>query len=129
MIELMRWALATARVQVGKIDDAWQPAWVFNMATRNGARALGLEHEIGSLAVGKKADLVIVDFRRPHLQPAPNALGNLVHNATGRDVEMVFVDGHCVARDGRPTMVDMDEILTDANRVAARLWEKAKSKS
>ncbi len=127
MIELMRWALATARVQVGKIDDVWQPAQVFAMATRNGARALGLEHDIGSLAPGKKADLVVVDFRRPHLQPAPNVLGNLVHTATGRDVEMVFVDGRCVARDGRSTMVDMDEIVLEANRVAKRLWEKAKS--
>jgi 5-methylthioadenosine/S-adenosylhomocysteine deaminase len=126
MIELMRWALATARVQVGKIDDAWQPAQVFAMVTRNGARALGLEAELGSLAIGKKADLVVVDFRRPHLQPAPNILGNLVHTGTGRDVEHVYVDGRCVVRDGRPTLVDMEAILADANRVSARLWKNAR---
>jgi 5-methylthioadenosine/S-adenosylhomocysteine deaminase len=126
MIELMRWALSCARLQIGKVDDSWQPADVFAMATLNGATAVGLAHEIGSLAVGKKADLVVLDFRRPHLQPAPNALGNLVHTAQGRDVEHVFVDGRCVVRDGRPALVDGEEILARAIRVAEKLWEKAK---
>lgn len=125
MIELMRWALVTARVQRGSVDDDWQPAHVLAMATINGARALGLGDELGSLRVGKKADLVVLDFRRPHLQPAPNALGNLVHTAQGRDVEHVFVDGRCIVRDGRPTLIDGDAILADAQRTAKRLWENA----
>ena len=50
---------------------------------------------------------------------------SMARSAMGRDVEMVLVDGRCVVHDGRPTLVDMDEILTAANRVAARLWEHA----
>lgn len=125
MVELMRWALATARVQMGGVDPDWQPHHVFAMATINGARALGLGDELGSLKTGKKADLVVLDFRRPHLVPATDPLGNLVHTALGRDVEMVFVDGRCVARDGRPTLVDMDAALSDARRTANGLWRKA----
>lgn len=126
MIELMRWALVTARIQVGSVDEHWQPAHVLAMATINGAQALGLADELGSLAPGKKADLVVLDFRRPHLQPAPNALGNLVHTAQGRDIEHVFVDGRCVVRDGRAVLVNGEAILADAQRVARRLWESAR---
>jgi 5-methylthioadenosine/S-adenosylhomocysteine deaminase len=125
MVELMRWALATARVQTAGVDDDWQPRHVFDMATINGARALGLEDELGSLKVGKKADLVVFDFRRPHLVPATSPLGNLVHTGMGRDVEMVFVDGRCVVENGRPTLVDMDTVLADARRTANELWRKA----
>jgi 5-methylthioadenosine/S-adenosylhomocysteine deaminase len=125
MIELMRWALATARIKSGKIDDTWQPERVFEMATLNGARALGLESELGSLAVGKKADFVVVDFRRAHLMPAPDPLGNLVHTGMGRDVEHVFVDGRAIVRDGRAILVDQDAILADAARVAQKLWSNA----
>ena len=125
MVELMRWALATARVQVGGVDADWQPQHVFAMATLNGARALGLGEELGSLKVGKKADFVVFDFRRPHLAPAVNPLGNLVHTGQGRDVEMVFVEGQCIVRDGRPLLVDMDEVLAEARRAAANLWRKA----
>ena len=125
MVELMRWALATARVQTGGVDDDWQPHHVFAMATINGARALGLGDELGSLEVGKKADFVVFDFRRPHLVPATNPIGTLVHTAMGRDVEMVFVDGRCVVRDGRPTLVDMDAVLAEARTTGDNLWRKA----
>jgi hypothetical protein len=108
MIELMRWALATARIRNGKIDDTWQPELVFDMATINGARALGLADEIGSLTVGKKAEFVVVDFRRAHLMPAPDPLGNLVHTGMGRDVEHVFVDGRAIVRDGRAALAHGD---------------------
>jgi 5-methylthioadenosine/S-adenosylhomocysteine deaminase len=125
MIEVMRWALATARIGRGGIDDAWQPEAVFAMATSNGARALGLQEDLGSLTVGKKADLVAIDFRRAHLAPAPDPLGNLVHTGMGRDVEHVFVDGRCVVRDGRATLVDQDAIIAAARNAADRLWRKA----
>ena len=124
MIEVMRWALATARIGNGGIDDAWQPETVFAMATQNGARALGLEDSLGSLTVGKKADFVVLDFRRPHLMPAPDPLGNLVHTGLGRDVEHVFVDGRAIVRDGRATLVDQDAVLREAARVAEKLWSK-----
>ena len=92
-----------------------------------GARAMGLEDEIGSLEVGKQADIVIFDYRRPHLVPMIDPLGNLVHTAQGRDVECVIVDGTIVVEDGRPLLVDQDEILRDAQRAAENLWARARA--
>jgi 5-methylthioadenosine/S-adenosylhomocysteine deaminase len=124
MIEVARWALATARMQLGRVDDQWQPRDVLAMATTNGARALGLGDSIGSLKVGKSADLVVWDFRRPHLVPNINPLGNLVHTAQGRDVAKVFVAGDLVVDDGRTTKVDMDRIVANAERAAQSLWKR-----
>ena len=125
MIELMRWALATARIRNGKIDATWQPEAVFDMATINGAKALGIARELGSLTLGKKADFVVVDFRGAHLAPAPDPLGNLVHTGLGRDVEHVYVDGRCIVKSGCATLVDQNAIIADARRVAAALWRNA----
>ena len=100
MVELMRWALVTARVQVDSVDEEWQPHHVFHMATLGGARALGMAHSIGSIEVGKRADLVVFDSQRPHLTPQVNPLGNLVHTGQGRDVAMVLVDGEILVEDG-----------------------------
>jgi 5-methylthioadenosine/S-adenosylhomocysteine deaminase len=127
MVEVMRWALNVGRVQEGRVDDFWQPRDVLAMATIGGARAMGLEDEIGSIAVGKKADLVIFDFQRPHLVPRVNPLGNLVHTAQGRDVETVVVDGRIVVENGRPTLVDPDEILRAASAAADALWARARA--
>jgi 5-methylthioadenosine/S-adenosylhomocysteine deaminase len=122
MVELMRWALVTARVQEGRVDEEWQPRDVFHMATLGGARALGLDGDIGSLAAGKAADLVVFDANRPHLRPHVNPLGNLVHTGQGRDVRMVIVDGEVLVEDGRPTRADMDAVCAEAEAAARELW-------
>ena len=127
MVEVMRWALAVGRVQEGRVDDFWQPADVLRMATIDGARAMGLENRIGSIEVGKQADIVVFDFRRPHLVPCENALGNLVHVAQGRDVEHVFVDGRQVVADARPVFGDLETILADATRASRALWQRARA--
>lgn len=122
MVELMRWALVTARVQEGRVADEWQPHHVFRMATIGGARALGLDSEIGSVEPGKRADLVVFDARRPHLRPHVDPLGCLVHCGHGRDVTMVLVDGEVLVEDGRPTRVDMDAVCREAEVAARALW-------
>ena len=126
MIEVMRWALAVGRVQEGAITDDWQPADALGMATLDGARAMGLADDLGSLVVGKKADLAVLDFRRPHLTPRTSALGNLVHTAHGRDVEMVIVDGRVVVENGHATLVDEEQIRRAATRAARNLWARAR---
>ncbi|MFM1990685.1 MAG: hypothetical protein RJA99_3642 [Pseudomonadota bacterium] len=125
MIELMRWALATARLQRGGVDAEWQPSHVFAMATSGGARALGMQDEIGSLAIGKRADFVVLDFRRPHLVPRVDLLGTLVHTAQGRDVEHVAVDGEWLVRDGRPTKVDLERVCAEGEAAVRALWGAA----
>ena len=127
MVELMRWALVTARVQTGSVSDAWQPCHAFEMATINGARALGLEKDLGSLRVGKKADLVVFDFRRPHLAPASDPIGALVHGAHGRDIDLVLVDGRIVVEGGAAMRVDGAAVIAEAQRVSDALWERAKA--
>jgi len=122
MVELMRWALVTARVQEGGVSDEWQPSDVFHMATMGGATALGMGNDIGSLQVGKAADLVVFDANRPHLRPHVNPLGNLVHTGQGRDVRIVVVAGDVLVEDGRPTRVDMDTICAEAETAAQELW-------
>ena len=123
----MRWALVTARVQLGSVSDAWQPRHAFEMATINGARALGLDRELGSLRAGKKADLVVFDFRRPHLAPASDPVGALVHGAHGRDIDMVMVDGRIVVDGGAATQVDGEAVIAEAQRVSAAMWDRARA--
>ncbi|MEM1075467.1 MAG: amidohydrolase family protein [Pseudomonadota bacterium] len=127
MVELMRWALASGRLQEGKITDAWQPAKVFEAATMGGARALGLEAEIGSLKVGKRADLVLFDFKRPHLRPLTNVLGTLVHTGQGRDVDTVLIEGQVVVSGGEPMQVDKMAVLEGAETAASALWNRARA--
>jgi 5-methylthioadenosine/S-adenosylhomocysteine deaminase len=127
MVEVMRWALAVGRVQEGEVGADWQPADVLRMATIDGARAMGLAERIGSLEVGKQADLVVFDFRRPHLVPAEAPMGNLVHVAQGRDVEHVFVDGQQVVDGGRPVRADLEQLLADASRASRDLWQRARA--
>lgn len=122
MVELMRWALMTARVQEGSVKDDWQPRHVFHMATLGGAIAMGMADDIGSLEVGKAADLVMFDFRKPHLTPHTNPLGTLVHTGQGRDVEMVMVNGEMLVEGGVPTRVDMAEVCAEAEQVCQTLW-------
>lgn len=127
MVEVMRWALAIARIQENKVGDDWQPADALAMATCNGARAMGLGDELGVIELGRKADLVVFDFRRAHLTPNVNPLGNLVHTGQGRDVEHVFVDGRQVVDSGRPVFVDEEAVRRDAQRAADALWKRARA--
>lgn len=127
MVEVMRWALLVGRLQEECIDDFWQPHHVVEMATLGGARALGLDDQIGSITVGKKADLVAFDFRRPHLVPRIDTLGNLVHTAQGRDVAMVVCDGRVVVADGRLANADLDAILADGQAASEALWARARA--
>jgi 5-methylthioadenosine/S-adenosylhomocysteine deaminase len=126
MVEVMRWALAVGRVQEGKVGDFWQPNHVLRMATINGARAMGLDHELGSLEVGKKADFVVFNFRRPHLTPCIHPMANLVHVAQGRDVEIVAVDGQIVVEDGEPVYASSETIMKEAKKATDALWARAR---
>ena len=89
------------------------------MATRNGARTLGLDDEIGSVEPGKRADLILIDRDRPHLTPGPDPYSTIVYAARPDDVRMTMVDGVTVVQDFVPTRVD-PEALTAGARVEAR---------
>jgi 5-methylthioadenosine/S-adenosylhomocysteine deaminase len=125
MTEAMRWSLAVARIQLGSVSDRWQPRDAFAMATSAGAQVLGRADDLGRLATGYLADFVVFDFRHPHLTPLLDPLGTLVHDAGGRDVEHVFVDGRQVIANGQPTMADAARIRSEAQNAAEALWARA----
>jgi 5-methylthioadenosine/S-adenosylhomocysteine deaminase len=95
------------------------------MATRSGARTLGLEHEIGSLEVGKKADLIVVDRDRPHLAPGPDPYSTLVYAVRGHDVRTTIVDGQLLVDEFAPVRVDRREIAVEARAAALELVRRA----
>ena len=108
-------------------DPTIMPAWeVLRMATIEGAQAIGLGHEVGSLEVGKKADLMVVDLTEPNLlpvleEPVRTIVPNLVYAGTGREVRTVLVDGQIVMRDGVILTVDDEAIRKDAQIEAEKV--------
>jgi cytosine/adenosine deaminase-related metal-dependent hydrolase len=93
-------------------DPSYMPAGkVLEMATIDGARALGLESEIGSLEVGKKADVILVDMFKPHLFPLNMPVHRIAYFANGNDVDTVIVDGQVVMEHRQMLTVDEEEVL------------------
>ena len=96
------------------------------MATLGGAKAAGLDGEIGSLDVGKRADIAIFDMRRPHVGVLQRPLSAFVGAGKGSDAKVVMVDGKVVYRDGTFTRgPDSREILRDSERLGAEIIRKA----
>jgi 5-methylthioadenosine/S-adenosylhomocysteine deaminase len=81
------------------------------MATIEGARALGLQDIIGSIEIGKKADVIIIDTHKPHLQPVYNPVSHIVYAAQGSDVQDVLVDGCILVKDRELLTVDLENII------------------
>lgn len=94
---------------------------VLRMATTNGAKALGLEKEIGSLEVGKKADIILVDLSKPHMKPLHNIYANIVYSAHGSDVDTVIVDGKIVMENQHVKTLDEQTVMERAEKAAADL--------
>jgi cytosine/adenosine deaminase-related metal-dependent hydrolase len=101
------------------------PGKVLEMVTIDAARALGLEDDIGSLEVGKKADVILVDLFKPHLVPVHMPLYRLAYFANGNDVDTVIVDGRVLMRERKVLSVDEREILGSAHMQAERALERA----
>jgi cytosine/adenosine deaminase-related metal-dependent hydrolase len=122
MVEATRTALFMERVRLG---DAMrpQPEDVLEWATRQGARALGLR-DVGALEVGGKADLFLVDTRRPHLVPTLRIVSAFVHNGQAGDIEAVMVDGRWLMRQGRVLTIDEADVVARAEEIARRLWRQ-----
>lgn len=123
MFEEMRLAatLQAMRRQPGVLP-ARDVVW---MATRAGARTLGLEHEIGSIEVGKHADVIVVDRDRPHLAPGPDPYSTLVYAARGSDVRATIVDGEVLVDDFAPQRIDRAEVAAEARAAAHELATRA----
>jgi 5-methylthioadenosine/S-adenosylhomocysteine deaminase len=98
------------------------------MATINGARALGLEKKIGSIEVGKKADLILVDLKKPHLTPIHNVISHLVYSATGADVDTVIVDGKIIMQNQKVQTLDEEWVMKEAQEISESMIAEAEKK-
>jgi cytosine/adenosine deaminase-related metal-dependent hydrolase len=124
LFEVLRIALVTERI---RRDDAFpgvqpQPEDVLADATLGSAQAVRQVKTIGSLEVGKKADLLVVDTQKSHLVPYVRIVSAWIHNGQPADIESVMIDGQFVMRDRRITTVDEPAIIAEANKVGKRVW-------
>jgi 5-methylthioadenosine/S-adenosylhomocysteine deaminase len=103
-------------------------AKVVRMATMGGARALSLDHKIGSLEKGKEADLIVIDTARPHLTPMYHPLSHIVYAVKGSDVQDVMIAGRWVVRDHRTLTLDTDAVMEAAGKLGAVIAEKNNTK-
>jgi 5-methylthioadenosine/S-adenosylhomocysteine deaminase len=123
--------LASLALRMKSRDPTELPTWkALRMATVEGAEAIGLGDEIGSLEPGKKADLILVDLRKPSMtpvlrEPVRNIVPNLVLSARGDEVTMSIIDGRVVYEGGRITTVEEGELLDGAQRVAEEVSARA----
>ncbi len=100
-------------------------ARVLRMATIDGAQALGLEKEIGSLEVGKRADVIVLKLDQLHSSPQPDVVSALVYAAVASDVRTTIIDGQVLMRDGELLTLNEKSVLEDANREARALAKRA----
>ena len=101
------------------------PGKVFEMITIDAAHALGMEQEIGSLEVGKKADITIVDMMKPHLMPNWMPVHRLIHQVLGSDVDTVIVDGKILMEGGKVLTTDVGAALAFGQEEALALAARA----
>ncbi len=103
--------------KVSRMDPTVMDArTVLRMATIDAAKVLGMGSATGSLEKGKKADLIVIDTRRPHLTPMYNVYSHLVYAVAGSDVVASVIDGRVVMEDRQPTGLDLEKIMADVNR-------------
>ena len=123
MVEVMRAGLFLERVRRNDQMDP-QPEDVLEWATRGSARVLGMDDQVGTLEVGKKADLFIIDTMRPHLVPTLRIVSSFIHNGQPSDITNVMVDGNWVMRDGKVLTIDEGDIVQQAERIGHAVWNR-----
>jgi len=108
--------------KVKHLDPTVLPAQeVLYLATRGGAEAIGLGGQTGSLEVGKRADLIIIQTHRPHLTPLYDPASHLVYAASGSDVQDVIIDGQLVVRDRTVLTIKVEEVMTAVEALAREI--------
>ena len=126
LIETMRSMYLAAVLYKDSREDVnlIPPETALEMATINGAQALGLSNDIGSIEVGKKADLVLFDTKRPEWRTMFNPINNLVYNADGRSVHTVIVDGRVVVENYNLVYADEWEIIQKVQELGENLLSR-----
>ncbi|MGP8330328.1 MAG: 5'-deoxyadenosine deaminase [Methanosarcinaceae archaeon] len=97
---------------------------IVEMATIDGARTIGQDYEIGSLEIGKKADIILLDLRQIHTLPAQNIYSQIVYSARPENVQTVIIDGKIVMKNRELLTLDEEEIIAGCDKEIKRLLEK-----
>lgn len=105
--------------------EAMPARTVLQMATLGGARALGLDQEIGSLEIGKSADVIVVNLENLHSTPCPDPVSALVYSAKSADVEACLVDGRILMKDKELLTMDQERILRESRKQFSLLASRA----
>jgi len=126
VFEVMRIALLTERI---RRTDAFpgvrpQPEDILADATEGGSRAVNMQKTIGSLEVGKKADLFVLNTLKPYLVPHGRLVSAVIHGGHPSDIESVMVDGEFIMRDNKVLTLDEQAVLREADAVGKRIWNK-----
>jgi cytosine/adenosine deaminase-related metal-dependent hydrolase len=124
----MRAAISHQRIYF-KNDKYMPPGKALEMATIDAARALHLDQTLGSIEVGKKADIIIIDMLKPHLVPIWMIPHRVVYEVAGSDVDTVLVDGRIVMENRKMTRVDEEQLLENAQTEAEKFIEMADLKA
>ncbi|RLG76058.1 MAG: amidohydrolase [Thermoprotei archaeon] len=123
MVEEMKIA-ALGQALVNGDPKAITAEQVIEMATINGAKAIGLSKEIGSIEVGKKADIILIDYWKPHLIPMLNPVTHIVYAAQGQDIDTVIVDGKIIMKNRKILTVNEEKILEEAEKRGHEVIER-----
>ncbi len=129
VFEVMRIALVTERIRRNSDGDEVpglqpQPEDMLADATQGGAQAVQQEELLGTLEVGKQADLLVIDTQRAHLVPAGRILSAVVHSGHPGDIESVMIGGQFVMRDRAVLTMDEESIIREADAVGKRIWSQ-----
>jgi cytosine/adenosine deaminase-related metal-dependent hydrolase len=117
--------LASLLQKVRLLDPlSMKASTVLELATVNGAAALGMQSQIGSIEVGKKADLILLSLKRPHLTPMFNPVSHLAYAAEGSDVETVIINGKIIMEKRQVKTLDESKILQNAENRGCKLLER-----
>ena len=123
MVEVMRAALFHERVRRNDEMNP-QPEDILEWGTMGGARTLGIADEVGSIEVGKKADLFMIDFRKAHLVPTLRIVSSFIHNGLSSDVTDVMIDGEWVMQDSSIKSINEAEVIEQAEEIGHRVWNR-----
>ncbi|HQP32072.1 MAG TPA: amidohydrolase [Deltaproteobacteria bacterium] len=108
--------------KVHRLDPvAMDARTVLEAATREGARALGMEHLVGQIKPGHRADIIIIDIHKPHLTPMYHEYSHLVYAVAGADVDTVLINGRVVMRNRRVLTIDENQAMQRVQEISARI--------
>ena len=129
LFEVMRVALLTERISRNDAIPGTrpQPEDMLEDATLGGARAVNQSKLLGSLEVGKKADLIVLDTLRAHLVPAGRIVSAWIHNGQPSDIESSMVDGRFIMRNRKVLTMDEGSLIAEADKVGRRIWTQVQA--